>query len=320
MTRQHGWAGKAPVWLVAAASVFVAVEAFRLAYTGSRGAALDMGVPPSSAGSYPWCIEGVIVVASTATIALPRGDRRLAWLVLLGFTAISCAANVLHSLDAAGHKIWSPGFAVVPPLALPLCVRLAERVALSTLGSLTAGGRSLSPAGPDSAVPGGRHPGRDSGHHLDAAAGPLSTPPPAPDPTGVAVDGGPVDTPSTVRRAAPAAGRPQGAEVDGGLSTVLSAAVLSTPGEVDGPVDVHPHLRAVPQDTPGAASTPRPPRVRQDKTGGRRSPKAARAAAITAELGVSRSRAYTLADDPQALARARAARAQANGHTPAGAS
>ena len=113
------------------ATAFVAATAFVLAYGGSKGAALDAGMSNSAAGWYPLCIEGVIVVASLSTVVLPRGERLLGWSVLLGFTALSAAANVLHALDHDGHKWWSPGFAVVPPLALPLCVRLAERVALS---------------------------------------------------------------------------------------------------------------------------------------------------------------------------------------------
>jgi len=124
-------------WAVAVASLgtaFVAVTAFVLAYGGSKGAALDAGISGRAAGWYPFCIEGVIVVASIATVVLPRGERRLGWLVLLAFTAVSAAANVLHAIDHDGARWWSPGFAVVPPLALPICVRILERVALSLPG------------------------------------------------------------------------------------------------------------------------------------------------------------------------------------------
>lgn len=126
-----------PAWVVVAGCVFVAVHAFRLAYTGSKGAAIDMGVPIGSAGSYPWCIEGAIVVAATATLALPKGERRLAWFVLYLMTTVSGAANVLHALDVHDHRSWSPAFAIIPPLVLPLCVRLAERVAMATWRTLT---------------------------------------------------------------------------------------------------------------------------------------------------------------------------------------
>ena len=117
------------VLLSTGAALFVAGTAFALAYGGSKGAAIDAGM--SSPGWFPWCIEGVIVVSSLSVVALPRGERTLAWVVLLASTAVSVVANVLHALDHPGHEWWSPYFAAVPPLTLPLCMQLAERVALS---------------------------------------------------------------------------------------------------------------------------------------------------------------------------------------------
>lgn len=315
-------AGRMPTAAVAAASVFVAVEAFHLAYAGSRGAALDMGVPAGSAGSYPWCIEGVIVVASTATLALPRGERLLAWLVLLGFTGISMAANVLHSLDAAGHKVWSPYFAVVPPLALPLCVRLAERVALSTLHRTeTAGGRAaLAPAGPDSAglvTP----PGRASGDRVDAAAGPSSTPPSA-DSLLAAVDGGRVDAPAGVRppTPGPSAERGADAEPDGPPDTAPDV-------RADGGFGVRPDADRTHRTAPRRTRGGRPAKVRPGRPAGH-SPdrtfpdwRTSDWSAVAQDRGISRTRAYeVIAADPAAPQAARqrlaAASAPLNGHAP----
>lgn len=106
------------------ATAFVAVTAFVLAYDGSRGAAVDAGI--RSAGWYPFCIEGVIVCASVATISLP--GRRYPWVILLGFSAVSVAANVLHAWQHPGAHWWSMLFAAVPPLTLPICVHLVLMV------------------------------------------------------------------------------------------------------------------------------------------------------------------------------------------------
>ena len=109
-----------PIVAVMAGTTFVAVTAFVLAYDGSRGAATDAGI--SQAQWYPFCIEGVIVCASVATLRLHR--RVYPWLILLSFTAVSVAANVLHAWEQPGWQWWSLAFAAVPPLALPICVHL----------------------------------------------------------------------------------------------------------------------------------------------------------------------------------------------------
>ena len=108
------------VLAVMAATTFVAVTAFVLAYDGSRGAAMDAGI--EQAGWYPFCIEGVIVCASVATLRLRR--RFYPWVILLAFSAVSVAANVLHAWEQPGWQWWSLAFAAVPPLALPICVHL----------------------------------------------------------------------------------------------------------------------------------------------------------------------------------------------------
>lgn len=109
-----------PIVAVMGGTTFVAVTAFVLAYDGSRGAATDAGI--AQAGWYPFCIEGVIVCASVATLRLRR--RVYPWLILLVFSGVSVAANVLHAWEQPGWMWWSLAFAAVPPLALPICVHL----------------------------------------------------------------------------------------------------------------------------------------------------------------------------------------------------
>ena len=131
MSRRLSWL---PVAAVMAGTTFVAVTAFVLAFDGSRGAAADAGI--AQAGWYPWCIEGVIVCASLCTLVL---DRRWPWFILLAFTAVSVAANVLHAWEQPGWMWWSLAFAAVPPLALPICVHLVLMVIGRPRGLVAAG-------------------------------------------------------------------------------------------------------------------------------------------------------------------------------------
>ncbi len=102
----------------------MAVTSFVLAYDGSRGAALDAGYPAGTAGWYPACVEGVLVVAGICTVVL---GGWLPWTVMLAFSGLSVGANVEHALRH-GAGGWFPLLvAAVPPAALPLCVELVIR-------------------------------------------------------------------------------------------------------------------------------------------------------------------------------------------------
>ena len=310
MARWSDMAGRLPAVLAGTGTVFVAATAFVLAYGGSKGAALDAGISPDAAGWYPLCIEGALVVASVSTVILRGRDRFAAWVVLLLFVAVSTAANVLHSIDHGAGHWWSPYAAAVPPLSLPICTWLAERVALATLHhpKIADGRAALPVAGPDSAGP-VVPPGWAGGPDVDALPGgrrvhPTTVTPPAP-------------RTSTRRRPVHriAGWTPRRRPLP---RSVQSSTRVQVDRTVDAPQDVHPPAVDAGQDrTRGTSTSPKRRRGGQDKTG-RRPAKADQARDIMAELGVTRSRAYVLADDPAALARVRAARASLNGHTPVG--
>jgi hypothetical protein len=279
-SRSPGYSGG--MWAAGTATAFVAATAFVLAYGGSKGAALDAGISAQAAGWYPLCIEGVIVVASLATVVLPRGERVLGWAVLLGFTGLSAAANVLHALDHAGHRWWSPGFAVVPPLALPLCVRLAERVALST-GRRTPDERTAGPDWTPDVVPTGRPDDRT----LDIPSTPPE--PSTPDPVDTVRPDGQLDV------------RPD-AEPD-----------VRPDAEPDAEPDIQPPVRRTPRRTsgrkPAGRRTGRPAgRSTGHQTGHSTGRPAPDWRLVADARGVSRSRAYDIIrDDPAAVSEARAA-------------
>lgn len=179
----------------AAATLFVAVTAFRLAYAGSKGAAGDAGLNPSDAAWYPLCIEGALVVAAVGTVAV---GGRYPWAMLLGFTGLSIAANIAHAHKHDQHwDLWHVVIAAVPPFALPLCVHL-----MISTGKHYAENRKTTPASSSSS-----RPVEDTTRDVDAAgpgAVPHLTPGPARDTGGV---GAPADP------SGPAAGAPECAEV-----------------------------------------------------------------------------------------------------------
>jgi hypothetical protein len=304
-----------PALLAAAGTLFVAVTAFRLAYVGSKGAALDAGIPEGDASWYPWCIEGTLVVASAATVVLPKGERRLGWAVLLAATGISCASNILHSLDHPDHHWWSPGAAAVPPLALAVCVRLAERVALArTSKSWT----SVPPVA-------GVHPSGRSGVSPAAAAGPSTHQTPAGPvhpPTGPA--GHAVDSPGVPSGVHPAAqsmpvdaapsGRPGHLVGSGaGSSTPESSAGLSTPGGL--PVDSRPDPDVTVHRVQGGRRPGRP----AGHSPGRTQPdwREVDWYAVALDRGVSRSRAFQIIKaEPDAVSVAREQLRAMNGAAP----
>jgi hypothetical protein len=127
---QAGWcavSGQARRWAAAGAclaTLFVGFTAFRLAYNGSRGAAIDAGLKPGDAAWYPLCIEGVLCVAAIGTVVL---GGRLPWAVLITFSGLSVGANVIHAQDHGRGGWFSLLVAAVPPAALPLCVELTIR-------------------------------------------------------------------------------------------------------------------------------------------------------------------------------------------------
>jgi hypothetical protein len=124
---------------VAVATAFVAVTAFRLAYHGSRGAAIDAGIPPGDASWYPWCVEGAQIAMAVATVILRGRDRVVAWVLLAVFVGVSTGANMLYAHDHGRPGWWPLLVAAIPPLSLPAGTWVTERIILVVLGSPGAG-------------------------------------------------------------------------------------------------------------------------------------------------------------------------------------
>ena len=120
VSRTHG--GRIAVAIAVAGTVFIAAGAFWLSFTALADLARRSGVEAGQAWAWPVIVDGLIVVATVAVVAL-AGQRAAwyPWLLLAGGALISVTANALHAVVAADADV--PGVlaasvAAVPPLVL----------------------------------------------------------------------------------------------------------------------------------------------------------------------------------------------------------
>uniref|UniRef100_A0AAU8GQQ7 Uncharacterized protein n=1 Tax=Mycobacterium phage BabyBack TaxID=3158877 RepID=A0AAU8GQQ7_9CAUD len=101
-----------PVSLATAGTVAVGSLSFALSFTALRELSADNGV--AQAWMVPLVIDGGIIVATTATLALRRHGW-YAWTLLLLSSLVSVAGNVAHSHP---HGLIAMVIAAIPPLWL----------------------------------------------------------------------------------------------------------------------------------------------------------------------------------------------------------
>jgi hypothetical protein len=105
-----------------AGTVFIAAGAFWLSFTSLADLARRSGIDLGEAWAWPLIVDGIIVVATVAVVAL--GGTRAAWYpwaLLIGGALVSVTANALHAVVAADATV--PGglaacVAAVPPIVL----------------------------------------------------------------------------------------------------------------------------------------------------------------------------------------------------------
>ncbi len=105
-----------------AGTVFIAAGAFWLSFTSLADLARRSGIDIGEAWAWPLIVDGIIVVATVAVVAL--GGTRAAWYpwaLLIGGALVSVTANALHAVVAADATV--PGglaacVAAVPPMVL----------------------------------------------------------------------------------------------------------------------------------------------------------------------------------------------------------
>lgn len=119
-TRTRG--ARLAVVTAVAGTVLIAAGAFWLSFTALADLARRSGVDAGQAWAWPVIVDGLIVVATVAVVAL-AGQKAAwyPWTLLAGGALISVTANALHAVVAADADV--PGVlaacvAAVPPLVL----------------------------------------------------------------------------------------------------------------------------------------------------------------------------------------------------------
>ena len=106
----------------AAGTVFIAVGAFWLSFTSLADLAARSGIGAGQAWAWPLIVDGIIVVATVAVVAL-AGQRSAwyPWALLVGGALVSVTANAIHAVvaaDADVPRMLAASVAAVPPVVL----------------------------------------------------------------------------------------------------------------------------------------------------------------------------------------------------------
>ncbi|MGP5054637.1 DUF2637 domain-containing protein [Brachybacterium paraconglomeratum] len=137
MNRRRGWA----VVTAASGTVLIGAGAFWLSFTALADLAVRSGIGGGQAWIWPLLVDGLIVVATVAVVALD--GRRAAgypWALLISGALMSVTANAAHALVTAEASV--PGLlaatvAAVPPLVLLASTHLTVVLIRSTRTTTT---------------------------------------------------------------------------------------------------------------------------------------------------------------------------------------
>ncbi|KAB1641399.1 DUF2637 domain-containing protein [Gulosibacter chungangensis] len=130
--------GRWAVGVARAGTALIDVCAFWLSATTLTDLARRAGIDPVQAWMWPVIVDGMIVVATVAIVALARHGPRATvypWALLISGAAVSVTANCMHALVATDSDlppILAASVAAVPPLVLlaatHLTVQLGRRL------------------------------------------------------------------------------------------------------------------------------------------------------------------------------------------------
>lgn len=106
-------------------TVLIAAGAFWLSFTALADLARRSGINADQAWAWPLIVDGIIVVATVAVVALSSVEQPRAtwypWCLLLAGAGVSVAANALHATFAADADVpdaIAAAVAAVPPVVL----------------------------------------------------------------------------------------------------------------------------------------------------------------------------------------------------------
>lgn len=123
--------------LTGIAVLIIVVSAFALSFFNLQAAALQAGISPWLSWLWPVCIDALLIAGSLMILrsSLRNESPVIGWSVLISFTAVSTAFNVLHSPE----ELVSQAAHAVPPVAL--CVSI-ELLMMTIRSDLMTGERS----------------------------------------------------------------------------------------------------------------------------------------------------------------------------------
>lgn len=104
-------------------TVFIAAGAFWLSFTALADLARRSGIDAGQAWAWPLIVDGIIVVATVAVVALASQRRPTwyPWTLLAAGAVVSVTANAIHAIIAADTDVPSvpaASVAAIPPLVL----------------------------------------------------------------------------------------------------------------------------------------------------------------------------------------------------------
>lgn len=104
-------------------TVFIAAGAFWLSFTALADLARRSGIDVGQAWAWPLIVDGVIVVATVAVVALASQRRQTwyPWTLLAAGAVVSVTANAIHAIisaDADVPPVLAASVAAIPPLVL----------------------------------------------------------------------------------------------------------------------------------------------------------------------------------------------------------
>jgi len=104
-------------------TVFIAAGAFWLSFTALADLARRSGIDAGQAWAWPLIVDGIIVVATVAVVALASQRRPTwyPWTLLVAGAVVSVTANAIHAIIAADTDVppvLAASVAAIPPLVL----------------------------------------------------------------------------------------------------------------------------------------------------------------------------------------------------------
>ncbi len=132
-----------------AGTVFIAAGAFWLSFTSLADLAARSGIGAGQAWAWPLIVDGIIVVATVAVVAL-AGQRSAwyPWALLVGGALVSVTGNAIHAVvaaDADVPRMLAASVAAVPPVVLLAITHLTVILTRTTdpASALTAAAESI---------------------------------------------------------------------------------------------------------------------------------------------------------------------------------